>query len=111
MTRRRWCRRGVVVPGRGVAVRAVALLALMVCATPTPHQSLTPIYDSSLDLNDTHHLYWRLDYPGEEVSFEVHTKGHAKSPWLALGFSDRGELIGADLCVLWTDWHGRVHFQ
>ncbi len=27
--------------------------------------------------------------------------------WIAIGFSDRGELTGADLCVFWDDGDGR----
>lgn len=88
----------------------LALAAVGVCVV-TPSQQLPPIYDVALDLNDTHHLYWRVDYPGEQIKFEVHSRARAPHPWLALGFSDRGDLTGADLCVFWTDWHGRVHFQ
>ncbi|XP_071521635.1 dopamine beta-hydroxylase [Panulirus ornatus] len=86
------------------------MVAAVVGAT-SPQHDLSPIYDVALDLNDTHHLYWRIDYPGEEVKFEVHTRGRASRPWLGLGFSDRGDLLGADLCVLWTDWHAQIHLQ
>lgn len=91
----------------------LVLAAVGVCVTPPQplRDQLPPIYDVALDLNDTHHLYWRVDYPSEEVKFEVHSRARAPHPWIAVGFSDRGDLPGADLCVLWTDWHGRVHFQ
>ena len=29
--------------------------------------------------------------------------------WVGLGFSDRGDIGGADLCVAWQDWRGGVH--
>ncbi|XP_050695852.1 dopamine beta-hydroxylase-like [Eriocheir sinensis] len=96
----------------GVVVLPILVLVGVVLAGSSPPQHpTTPIYDVALDLNDTHHLYWRLDYGKKEVEFEVHTRGRGRRPWLAVGFSDRGLLEGADLCVLWTDWHGRVHFQ
>ena len=95
----------------GVVVPLLILLGVVMAGSSSPQHPTTPIYDVALDLNDTHHLYWRLDYLKEEVEFEVHTKGRGRRPWLAVGFSDRGLLEGADLCVLWTDWHGRVHFQ
>ncbi|XP_045624015.2 dopamine beta-hydroxylase [Procambarus clarkii] len=95
---------------RSGAWRFLLLLTAAVLAAPSQHES-SSIYDVALDLNDTHHLYWRVDYPEEEVKFEVHSRGRASQPWIALGFSDRGDLVGADLCVLWTDWHGHVHFQ
>lgn len=106
-------RRGANKGGAGRLSFILPFLVLLgvVLAGSSPQHPTTPIYDVALDLNDTHHLYWRLDYVKEEVEFEVHTRASGRRPWLALGFSDRGLLEGADLCVLWTDWHGRVHFQ
>ncbi|CAL4126808.1 unnamed protein product, partial [Meganyctiphanes norvegica] len=69
------------------------------------------IHDVTLDDNDTHHLYWRVDYQNEEVRFEVHSRATSSRPWLALGFSDRGDLPGSDLCILWTNWLGKVYFE
>ena len=31
--------------------------------------------------------------------------------WLGVGFSERGELDGAELCVLWVDWRRHVRLQ
>ncbi|KAA0188986.1 hypothetical protein HAZT_HAZT006497 [Hyalella azteca] len=45
------------------------------------------------------------------VRCEVHSRGTATKPWLAIGFSDRGQMTGADLCVFWTDWRDQVQFQ
>lgn len=95
----------------GVVLPVLVLVGVVLAGSSPQQHPTTPIYDVALDLNDTHHLYWRLDYGKEEVEFEVHTRGRGRRPWLAVGFSDRGLLEGADLCVLWTDWHGRVHFQ
>ncbi|KAG0710175.1 Dopamine beta-hydroxylase [Chionoecetes opilio] len=95
----------------GVMFPLLILLGVVLAGSSSPQHPTTPIYDVALDLNDTHHLYWRVDYGKEEVEFEVHSKGGGRRPWLAVGFSDRGLMEGADLCVLWTDWHGRVHFQ
>ncbi|XP_043230467.1 dopamine beta-hydroxylase-like isoform X1 [Amphibalanus amphitrite] len=55
-------------------------------------------------------MRWTVDYRDEEVAIEV---GASLSPtqWLGLGFSERGELAGADLCVLWVDWKRRVRLQ
>ena len=30
---------------------------------------------------------------------------------MGVGFSDYGDLPGADLCVLWRDWRGTVYFS
>ena len=38
-----------------------------------------------------------------EVRAEVELDSHS---WVGLGFSDYGELAGADMCVLWRDWRG-----
>ncbi|XP_064089523.1 dopamine beta-hydroxylase-like [Macrobrachium nipponense] len=76
------------------------------------HQQQLPIHDVALDLNDTHHLFWRVDYQERTIRFEVHSRRRGAShPWVGVGFSDRGEAVGSDYCVLWTDWHGRVRFQ
>ena len=31
--------------------------------------------------------------------------------WVGLGFSDRGDLEGGDLCLLWRDWRGVARLQ
>ena len=31
--------------------------------------------------------------------------------WVAVGFSDRGELTDADFCVFWVDWKGGAQVQ
>lgn len=55
-------------------------------------------------------LYWQLDYNAQSVSLEVHS--HLPlSAWLALGFSDYGDITHADLCFFWTDWRSKSHLQ
>ncbi|XP_054271287.1 dopamine beta-hydroxylase [Macrosteles quadrilineatus] len=63
-----------------------------------------------LDSEGLHTLYWTLDYDAGTVSLEVHSHVPATS-WIALGFSDYGEITDADLCVLWVDWHGKLHLE
>ena len=75
-------------------------------------KSALAVYDFSLDGNDTHHLFWQIDYEIDTVIFEVHTRrALSPHPWIAVGFSEYGELRGSDMCVLWVDWKGEVHFQ
>ncbi|XP_069972281.1 dopamine beta-hydroxylase [Penaeus vannamei] len=93
-----------------VAVAAASVAASAAAAPPAPPSS-APIYDVALDANNSHHVFWRVDRAAQRLDFEVHTRGRALQPWLALGFSDRGLLEGADMCALWVDWRGRVRFQ
>ena len=43
-----------------------------------------------------------------EVFFSIYT---FLADWVAVGFSDRGELTGADFCVFWVDWKGGAQVQ
>ncbi|KAB7506902.1 Dopamine beta-hydroxylase, partial [Armadillidium nasatum] len=69
------------------------------------------IYDVPLDINDTLHLYWQVDYETESVRIEIHSRAFSPHPWVAVGFSDRGEFPGSDMCVFWVDWKKKIHFQ
>ena len=62
-------------------------------------------FDNSLQLGENITFSWRVSRDkGElEVSAEVELDSHS---WVGLGFSDYGELVGADMCVLWRDWRG-----
>ncbi|CAD6205683.1 GSCOCG00009965001-RA-CDS [Cotesia congregata] len=64
----------------------------------------------SLALGSQSTLYWRVDPTKEMIQFEIHYTGK-QSGWFAVGFSNRGELTLADYCVLWIDWHLKVHFE
>ena len=89
---------------RGTMNRIALLLLLVVaCAASSSRPFRIP-----LDANST--FSWILDYPAGTVSVEVHAPG-GRDHWVAVGFSDYGSLVGADLCVLWRDWRGRAHMQ
>lgn len=57
-------------------------------------------------------LKWRVDFLARKITFQLVISEEA-SPfnWLAVGFSDRGELADADVCLIWTDYEGRYHFE
>lgn len=68
--------------------------------------------ESVLDPNGELLLKWRVDYLAQRVQFEIIISEKAPEfNWFALGFSDRGELKNADVCLLWTDYRGQDHFQ
>ena len=46
----------------------------------------------------------------EEAEFEI-SADLGPTQWLGVGFSERGQLEGADLCLLWVDWRRRVRIQ
>lgn len=84
--------------------QAAALLLLLLLSVASGAQ----LFRIPLDGNST--FSWILDYPAGTVSVEVHTPA-GRDDWVAVGFSDYGSLVGADLCVLWRDWRGRAHMQ
>ena len=66
------------------------------------------VYHVPLDSRNS--FSWTLDYPSSKLEAEVHIP-KLKEEWFGIGFSDYGELPGADLCVVWQDWRGKIHFQ
>ncbi|GIX69823.1 dopamine beta-hydroxylase [Caerostris darwini] len=79
-------------------------------ATPDNEASAIPYFETVLDPNDKLHLYWTVDYDEQTVTFEL----RARVPdhdWIGIGFSDRGEITNADLCILWTDKKRKNRFQ
>lgn len=52
----------------------------------------------------------RVEPTKEVIQFEIHFTAEDRA-WFAIGFSDRGEITPADYCILWSDWHLKVHFQ
>jgi hypothetical protein len=86
---------------------ALLLLLLPLLVVASTASSSRP-FRIPLDANST--FSWILDYPAGTVSIEVHTPG-GRDHWVAVGFSDYGSLVRADLCVLWRDWRGRTHMQ
>ncbi|XP_055929694.1 dopamine beta-hydroxylase-like [Argiope bruennichi] len=67
-------------------------------------------FETILDPNDKLHLYWTVDYEEETVTFELRARV-ADHDWIGVGFSDRGEITNADLCILWTDRKRKNRFQ
>ncbi|KAL0125166.1 hypothetical protein PUN28_004359 [Cardiocondyla obscurior] len=55
-------------------------------------------------------FHWRVDLMNKLITVEIHYIGNYSS-WFAIGFSDYGEQKPADYCVLWSDWHQKVHLQ
>lgn len=82
----------------------IALLAGISVALPLNTFSVT------LDNVGNHTLYWQLDYEKRVVALEVQSK-IPPTGWLAVGFSDYGDILNADLCIFWPDWRGKVNFQ
>ncbi|CAK1551235.1 unnamed protein product [Leptosia nina] len=68
--------------------------------------------EAVLDPNGDLSIKWRIDYVSHKIRFEVSLseKGPAIN-WFAVGFSDRGDIKNADLCLAWTDYHGNDHFE
>ncbi|XP_023212266.1 dopamine beta-hydroxylase-like [Centruroides sculpturatus] len=70
-----------------------------------------PLYfDVPLDPEDRLHLYWTVDYELEIVTFEL-IAHVSDNEWVGMGFSNRGNITRADLCVWWVNRQGDSHFQ
>nr|CAG4647751.1 EOG090X0318 [Moina brachiata] len=63
-------------------------------------------YSLILDPDSNYRLYWTPDYENRQIKFQVDISRLAAQSWFALGFSDRGDWPGADLCVAWENWKG-----
>lgn len=70
----------------------------------------SPVSSLQLDSFGQYQLFWQVDYQARVVTFELKLQLHPSS-WFAFGFSDRGNLSGADVCVLWVDRRGQHHFE
>ncbi|KAL3171520.1 hypothetical protein MRX96_013722 [Rhipicephalus microplus] len=55
-------------------------------------------------------LYWTVDYEAESLTAELKLD-LPSDDWFTIGFSDRGDITLADVCVLWADPHGRPHLE
>jgi hypothetical protein len=69
------------------------------------------VYTIPLDHEGSVSLFWIPDFDHEKVDFELHMKMDKtlNSPWIAVGFSDYGNMFPADFCIFWTDWKGETH--
>lgn len=68
-------------------------------------------YSLSLDPDSNFRLSWTPDFVKEEIQFRVDISQSPPQSWFALGFSDRGDWTGADLCIGWEDWKGSFIVQ
>ena len=68
-------------------------------------------FQTELDPQNKFRLFWTIDYLTESLTFEVRVILKDANDWFAIGFSDYGEMVGADLCILWTDKKHKLHFQ
>jgi hypothetical protein len=68
-------------------------------------------YSISLDPDSNFHLSWTPDFQREQILFRVDVRHSPPQSWFALGFSDRGDWTGSDLCVGWEDWKGSLIVQ
>ncbi|KAG1652656.1 Dopamine beta-hydroxylase [Nymphon striatum] len=73
-------------------------------------QDFTPYFSVSLDPKDQFHFFWKVHYEFEKVEIEIRAN-MLEDQWLAVGFSDYGEVTNADACIYWTDQTGKTHFQ
>lgn len=68
--------------------------------------------ESVLDPNGELLLKWKVDYYKRKIRFQLIISEKAPAfNWFALGFSDRGKLINSDVCLFWTDYTSRNHFE
>lgn len=70
-------------------------------------------FQINLDSEDLYRLFWNVDKSDETVLLEIRMKQSIGSPldWFAIGFSDYGQIERADLCLLWFDKRGKLHFE
>ncbi|XP_045498203.1 tyramine beta-hydroxylase [Colias croceus] len=68
--------------------------------------------ESVLDPNGELLLKWRIDYSIRKIRFQLSLSDKAMPiNWFALGFSNRGDLENADVCLVWTDYKEHDHFE
>ncbi|KAH9627911.1 hypothetical protein HF086_015355 [Spodoptera exigua] len=68
--------------------------------------------ESVLDPNGDFLLKWQINYSIRKIQFQLIISDKAPTfYWFALGFSDRGNLNNSDVCVFWTDYKGKHHYE
>ncbi|KAJ0176492.1 hypothetical protein K1T71_007671 [Dendrolimus kikuchii] len=68
--------------------------------------------ESVLDPKGELLMKWRIDYSAQKIQFQIAMLDRAPAfNWFALGFSDRGELNNSDVCLFWSDYKCRDHFE
>uniref|UniRef100_T1J167 DOMON domain-containing protein n=1 Tax=Strigamia maritima TaxID=126957 RepID=T1J167_STRMM len=73
-------------------------------------ESQEPFFHVPLDHGGKLELFWDVYYDTDTVVMEIHSQMRPDD-WLAVGFSDYGEIENADLCVFWVDRKGKSHFM
>uniref|UniRef100_T1IHN6 DOMON domain-containing protein n=1 Tax=Strigamia maritima TaxID=126957 RepID=T1IHN6_STRMM len=73
-------------------------------------ESQQPFFHVPLDHGGKLELFWDVYYDTDTVVMEIHSQMRPDD-WLAVGFSDYGEIENADLCVFWVDRKGKSHFM
>ncbi|XP_054157733.1 dopamine beta-hydroxylase-like [Oppia nitens] len=72
-------------------------------------------FQTALDADDRYRLFWTVDYETQSVTMELRLVLADINDWFAIGFSDYGDIRGADMCMFWTDRrhgkHRKTHFQ
>ena len=93
-------------------------LILIVSMNISSSVYVTPTEEySQIELGDTIGitLFWHVNFDVNavklSVQFQSKNTGQDSLSWLAIGFSDFGELSLADLCFMWYDKQGKEHFQ
>ncbi|KAG0423362.1 hypothetical protein HPB47_000878 [Ixodes persulcatus] len=88
---------------------ALALLAASLLFAETGGEQRR-YFELVLDPQGRFTLYWTVDYDAQVLTAELKLN-LARNDWFALGFSDRGEVGQADLCVLWADVREQPHLD
>lgn len=63
-----------------------------------------------MDSSGSLHLLWAVRQQ-HLIYFEVTPPSEYPDSWIAVGFSDRGDLTNADYCFMWTDYNGKLRIQ
>ncbi|XP_064458103.1 dopamine beta-hydroxylase-like isoform X2 [Ornithodoros turicata] len=67
-------------------------------------------FELVLDPSSLFKMFWTVDYDTELLTVELKLELQP-TDWFAVGFSDRGNITNADLCVLWADKRGKPHLE
>ena len=85
-------------------------LLLLTITTTLARQKKAKAGYNRLKLSPSIVLEWRVDYSSMEAEMRVRARLGPRD-WLGIGFSDYGAVQGADLCIVFKDWRGRVEVK
>ena len=63
--------------------------------------------EHSLQLGPELRLSWRVSRDAGELHLSASAEIDSLT-WVGLGFSDYGDVAGADMCVMWRDWRREI---